>query len=91
MKESHRDIGWMVAPPPTPEARQHEGLLEREIEPMEVVDEAKEERLEIREDKKENIGMEIKQVMQGGGVGDGVGEVLGDIGGQEYCELCKGW
>ena len=44
MKESHKDIGWMLAPP-TPEARHHEGVLERETESMEVVGEAKEERL----------------------------------------------
>ena len=44
MKKTHRDIGWLLSPPP--EVRNHERVLEREVEVMEIVDGDKEERLE---------------------------------------------
>ena len=46
MKKTHRDIGWLLAPPPPPEVTNHEKVLERELEVMEVADGEREERLE---------------------------------------------
>ena len=46
MKKTHRDIGWMLSPPPPPEVISHERVLDKEVEIMEVVDGEKEERLE---------------------------------------------
>ena len=45
MKKTHKDIGWMLSPPTPPEVINHERVLEKEVESMEVVDREKEERL----------------------------------------------
>ena len=46
MKRTHKDIGWMLSPPPPPEVINHERVMEQEVESIEVVDAEKEERLE---------------------------------------------
>ena len=46
MKKKHKDIGWLLAPPPPQETVIHERAMARETEEMEVVDEEREERLE---------------------------------------------
>ena len=46
MKSSHKDIGWLLAPPPTRETVIHEKAMEKETEDMEIVDEEREARIE---------------------------------------------
>ena len=46
MKKKHRDIAWLLAPPPTEETVNHEKAMALETEKMEIVDEYREERLE---------------------------------------------
>ena len=46
MKKSHKDIGWLLAPPPTLETVIHERAMDRETEDMEVVDEEREARID---------------------------------------------
>ena len=46
MKKTHKDIGLLLAPPKPVEVKRHEHVLAREVEAMEVVDEARVERLE---------------------------------------------
>ena len=46
MKKMHRDISWLLAPPPPQEVIIHERVMEREVEEMEVVDEEREARVE---------------------------------------------
>ena len=48
MKSSHKDIGWLLAPPPTRETVIHEKAMEKETEDMEIVDEEREARMESR-------------------------------------------
>ena len=46
MKRTHGDIALLLAPPPPVETRNHDKVMAREVEVMEVVDEEREERLE---------------------------------------------
>ena len=45
MKKKHRDITWLLAPPPTQETVNHEKAMASEAEKMDIVDEDREERL----------------------------------------------
>ena len=45
MKKKHRDIAWLLAPPPTQETVNHEKAMASEAEKMDIVDENREERL----------------------------------------------
>ena len=47
MKKKHKDIGWLLAPPPSQETVIHERAMAKETKEMEVVDEEREERLEM--------------------------------------------
>ena len=56
MKKTHRDKGWLLAPPPTPEIMNHERVIEREVE---IVDGEKD-----GEDEVKNSRVKSKACMQ---------------------------
>ena len=46
MKETHKDISLLLAPPKPLEVKNHEERIANEVEAMEVIDEDREERLD---------------------------------------------
>ena len=48
MKRRHKDVAWLLAPPPPQETIIHERAMARETEEMEIVDEEREEQSPLK-------------------------------------------